>query len=137
MLPVTLNGGMSMPAWYDIRSLDEADKDREDMEGVDWSVNFVRDLVREEETSHGLNSDRVIVGGFSQVKGTFCQRNPGDIGDISLKYSFKGGAVSLRTALTSDTPLGGCLALSCYLPGDPSSYKSSDHQVPVLQVISA
>jgi len=110
MLPVTLNGGMSMPAWYDIRSLDEADKDREDMQGVDWSVNFVRDLVREEETSHGLNSDRVVVGGFSQ-----------------------GGAVSLRTALTSDTPLGGCLALSCYLPGDPSSYKSSDHQVPVLQ----
>ena len=79
MLPVTLNGGMSMPAWYDIRSLDEADKDREDMEGVDCSVNFVRDLVREEETSHGLNSDRVVVGGFSQVKNTFCQRNPGDI----------------------------------------------------------
>ena len=71
MLPVTLNGGMSMPAWYDIRSLDEADKDREDMEGVDWSVNFVRDLVREEETSQGLNSDRVVVGGFSQVKNTF------------------------------------------------------------------
>ena len=83
MLPVTLNGGMQMPAWYDIRSLDETDEDREDMEGVDWSVNFVRDLVREEETSHGLNSDRVIVGGFSQVKGTFCQRNPGDIGDTS------------------------------------------------------
>ena len=65
-----------MPAWYDIRSLDEADKDREDMEGVDWSVNFVRDLVREEETSHGLNSDRVVVGGFSQVKDTFCQKKP-------------------------------------------------------------
>ena len=57
-----------MPAWYDIRSLDEGDKDREDMEGVDWSVNFIRDLVREEETSHGVNSDRVVVGGFSQVK---------------------------------------------------------------------
>ena len=40
----------------------------EDMEGVDWSVNFIRDLVREEETSHGVNSDRVVVGGFSQVK---------------------------------------------------------------------
>ena len=34
MLPVTLNGGMSMPAWYDIRSLDEADKDG------DGSINY-------------------------------------------------------------------------------------------------
>ena len=68
MMPVTLNGGMAMPAWYDILSLDEADKNREDMEGVDWSVNFVRDLVREEEASHGVASDRVVIGGFSQVK---------------------------------------------------------------------
>ena len=43
MLPVTLNGGMSMPAWYDILSLDEADPHREDMEGVDWAVNFVQE----------------------------------------------------------------------------------------------
>ena len=42
--------------------------------------------------------------------------------------------MSLRTALTSPTPLAGCLALSCYLPGDPGSYKSCDHQVPILQV---
>ena len=45
MLPVTLNGGMSMPAWYDILSLDEADPHREDMEGVDWAVNFVQERV--------------------------------------------------------------------------------------------
>ena len=68
MMPVTLNGGMSMPAWYDIRSLDEGDKDREDMDGVEWSVNFVRDLVREEEASHGISPDRVVIGGFSQVR---------------------------------------------------------------------
>ena len=42
--------------------------------------------------------------------------------------------MSLRTALTSPTPLAGCLALSCYLPGDPGSYKSCQHQVPILQV---
>ena len=68
MMPVTLNSGMSMPAWYDIRSLDEGDKDREDMDGVEWSVNFVRDLVREEEASHGISPDRVVIGGFSQVR---------------------------------------------------------------------
>ena len=54
--------------------------------------------------------------------------------DIDQVSCCQGGAVSLRTALTSDTPLAGCLALSCYLPGDPGSYKSCDHQVPVFQV---
>ena len=83
MLAVTLNGGMKMPAWYDIRSLDEADKDREDMEGVDWAVNFLMDIVTEEGRQHGISPDRVMLGGFSQ-----------------------GGAVSLRAALTSPVPLG-------------------------------
>jgi len=110
MLPVTLNGGMAMPAWYDILSLDENDKNREDMEGVDWSVNFIQELVKQEETQHGVKSDRVVVGGFSQ-----------------------GGAVSLRTALTSEIPLGGCVALSCYLPGNQDSYTAPQHNVPIFQ----
>ena len=66
MLPVTLNGGASMPAWYDILSLDEKDTNREDMEGVSWSVDLLHELVRGEE-KHGLGPDRVIVGGFSQA----------------------------------------------------------------------
>ena len=66
MLPVTLNGGASMPAWYDILSLDENDANREDMEGVNWAVDFVHDLVKG-EAKHGLSPDRVMVGGFSQV----------------------------------------------------------------------
>ena len=111
MLPVTLNGGMKMPAWYDIRSLDETDENREDMEGVDWAVNFLLDIVREEE-KQGISSDRVMVGGFSQ-----------------------GGAVSLRAALTSQTPLAGCVALSCYLPGDVRQYHNlSTQHTPVFQV---
>ena len=67
MLPVTLNGGASMPAWYDILSLDENDTNREDMEGVNWAVEFVHDLVKGEE-KHGLGPDRVMIGGFSQVE---------------------------------------------------------------------
>ena len=66
MLPVTLNGGASMPAWYDILSLDEEDSNREDMEGVNWAVDFVHDLVKGEE-KHGLGPDRVMIGGFSQA----------------------------------------------------------------------
>ena len=55
-----------MPAWYDILSLDENDSNREDMEGVNWAVEFVHDLVKGEE-KHGLGPDRVMIGGFSQV----------------------------------------------------------------------
>ena len=74
MLPVTLNGGASMPAWYDILSLDEKDTNREDMEGVNWAVDFVHQLVKGEE-NNGLGSDRVIVGGFSQVNSINLLRN--------------------------------------------------------------
>ena len=37
-----------------------------DMKGVDWAVNFVMDIVREEEQKHGIPPDRMMVGGFSQ-----------------------------------------------------------------------
>jgi len=111
MLPVTLNGGASMPAWYDILSLDENDSKREDMEGVNWAVDFVHDLVRAEE-KHGLGPERVVIGGFSQ-----------------------GGAVSLRAALKFPSSLAGCIALSCYLPGSQADYSKLDNKIetPVFQ----
>ena len=105
MLPVTLNGGMKMPAWYDIRSLEESDPDREDMQGVDWAVELLHSLVAGEQ----LPSHRVMLGGFSQ-----------------------GGAVSLRAALTTTQTLAGCIALSCYLPGDSASY-TNPASTPVFQ----
>jgi len=108
MMPVTINGGAAMPAWYDIISLDERDNKREDREGVNESVDFVMKMV-EGEKQHGISSDRVIIGGFSQ-----------------------GGAVSLRAALTSDDRLGGCVALSCYLPGDLESL-SNKVDTPIFQ----
>jgi len=111
MLPVTLNGGASMPAWYDILSLDENDSKREDMEGVNWAVDFVHDLVRSEE-KHGLGPERVVIGGFSQ-----------------------GGAVSLRAALKFPSSLAGCIALSCYLPGSQADYSKLEKKLetPVFQ----
>jgi len=94
MIPVTLNGGMSMPAWYDIRSLDEKDPEREDMEGVSWAVSLLHGLVKQ-EVEGGVSEERVLVGGFSQ-----------------------GGAVALSAALQYPGSLGGCVALSTYLPGE-------------------
>jgi len=111
MLPVTINGGMAMPAWYDIISLDENDKLREDSDGVQESVDYLLNVVNG-ELRYGIQPNRVIIGGFSQ-----------------------GGAVSLRTALTSGVEFGGCIALSCYLPGDIEQINlTSKLNTPVFQV---
>ena len=87
-IPVTLNGGMVMPAWYDIRSLDrQGDVDEQ---GILASVSHTRHLIHR-EMERGVRSDRIVLAGFSQ-----------------------GGAIVYHTALTFEQPLAGLLALSSY-----------------------
>lgn len=87
-IPVTLNGGMVMPAWYDIRSLDrQGDVDEQ---GILASAGRTRDLVHR-EIERGVPSNRIVLAGFSQ-----------------------GGAIAYHTALTFEQPLAGLMALSSY-----------------------
>jgi phospholipase/carboxylesterase len=90
MRPVTVNGGMVMRAWYDIRALD-IDR-REDGDGVRDSDTAIKALI-EAEKARGMASGRIVLAGFSQ-----------------------GGAMALHTGLRFPEPLAGLLALSCYLP---------------------
>lgn len=92
MMPVQLNMGMVMRAWYDIASLDEHAIDRP---GLDRSVGAIRDLVRR-ENERGIPTERILLAGFSQ-----------------------GGSVALRAALTSVTPFLGVVALSTYFINIP------------------
>jgi lysophospholipase-2 len=62
--PVTLNGGMSMNAWYDIVGID--DRSAESVEGIEESVERIRKLLLN-ENSLGLPYSRMILAGFSQV----------------------------------------------------------------------
>ncbi|CAE8653637.1 unnamed protein product [Polarella glacialis] len=89
--PVSLNGGMPMPAWYDIHGL--ADRLLERAEGVEDSQATWGDLVEGQASEVGR--DRVVLGGFSQ-----------------------GGAMALYTALHLDMlPLvAGVVCMSGYLP---------------------
>lgn len=89
-IPVTINGGAVMPAWYDIISLDVERKLNVDQ--LMHSAQRVIDLV-EREISRGIASDRIILAGFSQ-----------------------GGAVVYHAALCYSKPLAGLLALSTYFP---------------------
>ncbi|MCB9880324.1 MAG: carboxylesterase [Planctomycetes bacterium] len=88
-IPVSINGGMVMPAWYDIRVLDL--KRDHDVRGLEASANELGELVARER-ERGIPSDRVFVAGFSQ-----------------------GGAVALHYALREEAPLCGVIALSTYL----------------------
>src|SRR5918993_4376091 len=90
---VTINGGMSMRAWYDILGFDR--RAREDEAGIRASAAAVTELI-DREVERGIPAERIVLAGFSQ-----------------------GGAVALHTALREPRPLAGVMALSTYLPLAP------------------
>lgn len=89
-MPVTINGGYVMRAWYDILGNDLVR--REDERGVRASQKLVEALIAR-ETARGLAASRIVLAGFSQ-----------------------GGAITLQTGLRHGERLAGLLALSTYLP---------------------
>lgn len=87
-IPVTINGGFVMPAWYDIL---EMNIDRKiDEQQILASAASISALI-DREIERGIDSQRIVLAGFSQ-----------------------GGAVAYQTALTYPKPLAGLLAMSTY-----------------------
>lgn len=93
-LPVTINGGYVMPAWYDLYDADFGS--RADLNGMRMSQEHLEHLVARER-SRGVAASRIVVGGFSQ-----------------------GGAVALYMGVRHRERLAGIVALSAYLV-DPQS----------------
>ena len=89
-IPVTINGGAVMRAWYDISETDLAK--RADESGVRSSSDILESLI-EAEIAKSIPSSRILLAGFSQ-----------------------GGAIALHAGLRYDKPLAGIMALSTYLP---------------------
>jgi phospholipase/carboxylesterase len=89
-VPVTINGGYIMPAWYDIYGNDIAD--RQDEAGIRASQSQIEALIAEEKR-RGVAASRILLAGFSQ-----------------------GGAIALHTGLRHAERLAGIMALSTYLP---------------------
>lgn len=88
-IPVTINGGMVMPAWYDILSPDL--KNRADEAGVRASADAVQALITR-ENDRGIPTANIVLAGFSQ-----------------------GGAIATHLGLRHPDRLAGILALSTYL----------------------
>ena len=88
-IPVTINQGHVMPAWYDIYELS---LDRKiDTNQIQRSAQAVHDWIEALE-AEGIHSSRILIAGFSQ-----------------------GGAVAYQAALGTAKPLAGLMALSTYL----------------------
>ena len=62
-IPVTINGGMTMPAWYDIYAMQL--ERTIDQDQIMASAAAVIALV-EQEIEKGIPSERIILAGFSQ-----------------------------------------------------------------------
>jgi len=89
---VTINGGLLMPAWFDVRSQDfGADIDAP---GIRASVVQVEGLIAREK-ERGVPAGRILLAGFSQ-----------------------GGVIALCTALRHPERLAGVLGLSTFLPAE-------------------
>lgn len=88
--PITINQGYSMRGWYDITSLDIANRD--DETGITESSNNLMHLC-DVQIAQGIAAERIVFAGFSQ-----------------------GGAIALHAGLRYAKPLGGIMALSTYLP---------------------
>ncbi len=88
--PVTINGGMAMRAWYDVKSANL--REVEDADAIIASSGLINNYI-EHEINSGITSNKIILAGFSQ-----------------------GGAIALHAGLRYPEKLAGILALSTYLP---------------------
>ena len=92
--PVTINGGMAMRSWYDIRSFDSAG--RADREGLLKSSVLLERLIAR-EVERGIPVSKIVIAGFSQ-----------------------GGAVAIHTALQTAHAIAGWKIEPCrtvFFPG--------------------
>jgi len=107
-IPVTLNGGYIMPAWYDIKQNDlgiEHDRD-----GIVQSAQSIQMLI-EQEQMQGIPAKRIILAGFSQ-----------------------GAAMALHIGLRQSNSLAGIMALSGYLllPSETDAWQANSKDTPIF-----
>jgi phospholipase/carboxylesterase len=89
-MPVTINGGYVMPAWYDILGANLVTQ--QDAVGIQNSERAIAALI-DNEVARGIPYERIVLAGFSQ-----------------------GCAMALHTGLRFPHKLAGIMALSGYLP---------------------
>ena len=132
--PITVNGGMPMPGWYDIESLG-AGRSMEKAEGIGASRKRILGMVRGERDD-GIPAERIVLAGFSQGGAMSLFTGLHFPGEESGSHS-RCGAGSAAAAATNPAhfaeTLGGILVMSGYLPA-PSELAPSPEglRTPIL-----
>ncbi len=116
VMPVTINNGMSMRAWYDILHMDlggvgTSGIPREDEKGLRTSQALIDALI-DAQVAQGILASRILLAGFSQ-----------------------GAAMTLMTGLRHPSRLAGLIALSGYLPLGAqltTERHAANHDVPIF-----
>lgn len=104
-IPVTINQGYVMPAWYDVYQTNLSAE--VDEQGIQRSTDSLHDLIGQ-ENERGIPAERIILAGFSQ-----------------------GGLIALNAAISYPEKLLGVMALSTYLPAQMIS--SAAHELEIFQ----
>lgn len=104
--PVTINAGLVMRAWYDIREVDLARE--HDTAGIDESAAAVSLLI-EREVARGVPAERIVLAGFSQ-----------------------GGAMALHVGTCHPERLAGIVGLSCYAVEGSARPSAANRDTPVF-----
>jgi phospholipase/carboxylesterase len=104
--PITINGGMLMPGWYDITGL--TIESREDVPGIQASAEQIRYLI-DKQIQLGFNSEEIYLAGFSQ-----------------------GGALAMYAGLTYTRKLAGIIAMSAYLPAAQHLKPVQETDIPIF-----
>ncbi|MCH1413656.1 MAG: alpha/beta hydrolase [Glaciecola sp.] len=99
---VTINNGMLMRAWYDIKSMDF--NSRADMPGVLESAEQVKALI-DAEIASGIPARDIVLAGFSQ-----------------------GGVIAYHLGLRLEEALAGIMCLSTYM-AEPESLAQEHSQI--------
>lgn len=89
-MPVSINNGMVMPAWYDISMMDLMK--RADADGIINSSNIITDMIND-EIAMGIDPSKIVIAGFSQ-----------------------GGVIAIDAGIRFPSTLAGIMALSTYIP---------------------
>ena len=89
--PITLNNGEKMRAWYDIKRIDDINRDA-DVKGIEESIALVNNFIIS-QIEQGIESRNILLMGFSQ-----------------------GGVIAGLSALLLEHTFSGAILLSTYLP---------------------
>uniref|UniRef100_A0AC35TTK5 Palmitoyl-protein hydrolase n=1 Tax=Rhabditophanes sp. KR3021 TaxID=114890 RepID=A0AC35TTK5_9BILA len=88
--PYSFHGGEPCTAWYDVHN--NKGKRLEDNDTIESARQYLYSLIAEEQKL-GTKPENILLGGFSQ-----------------------GGCLSLYATLSAPLKIGGCVAMSAYLP---------------------